>query len=111
MGEAGALVTAEEETTSGAPALREHGQEAKYDHRREGFTARLDTIQALVLLAKLPLLDRWNKERRTVAAAYSDGLAGVGDLALPPVPRGSEPGWHVYPVRTRERDRLAAFLG
>jgi dTDP-4-amino-4,6-dideoxygalactose transaminase len=110
MGDAGALVTNDDELARRARALREHGQEAKYDHRLEGFTARLDTLQALVLLAKLPLLDGWNEERRAAAAAYHDGLAGIGDLVLPPVPAGSEPVWHVYPVRTASRDRLAPYL-
>ena len=49
-------------------ALREHGQRAKYVHEREGYTARLDTIQAIVLLRKLPLLDGWNAERRSGGA-------------------------------------------
>jgi dTDP-4-amino-4,6-dideoxygalactose transaminase len=111
MGDAGALVTDDAGVESAARALREHGQERKYEHRVEGFTARLDTIQALVLRAKLPFLEAWNEERRAAAAAYRDGLAGVGDLVLPPVPPGSEPVWHVYPVRTASRERLATFLG
>src|SRR4029077_18349230 len=90
---------------------REHGQEEKYHHRLEGYTARLDTIQALVLLAKLPLLDGWNDERRTAARLYADGLADVGDLILPPVPEGSDPVWHVYAISSRTRERLETFLG
>jgi dTDP-4-amino-4,6-dideoxygalactose transaminase len=110
MGDAGALVTDDEQVARAARALREHGQEEKHRHLREVYTSRLDTIQALVLLEKLPFLDGWNAERRTAAAAYDEGLAGVGDLALPPVPTGSEPVWHVYALRTRAREPLAAFL-
>jgi len=110
MGDAGALVTNDDGVARAARALREHGQEAKYDHRLEGYTARLDTIQALVLRAKLRLLDGWNEQRRAAAAYYADGLDGVGDLTLPPVAPGSEPVWHVYPVRTRAREGLASFL-
>ena len=110
MGDAGALVTDDEELASSVEALREHGQRAKYHHELEGYTARLDTIQALVLLRKLPELERWNEERQTVARSYSSSLAGVGDLRLPPVPAGSDPVWHLYAVRTAAPQRLADFL-
>jgi dTDP-4-amino-4,6-dideoxygalactose transaminase len=110
FGDAGALVTDDEDVAAMVRALREHGQRRKYVHDLEGWTARLDTIQALVLLRKLPHLNRWNNERREVAAAYSERLEGVGDLRLPPVPEGSEPVWHIYAVRTAEPDALAGFL-
>lgn len=110
FGDAGALVTDEEELADRVRALREHGQSRKYVHDLEGWTARLDTIQAIVLLRKLPLLDRWNGQRRSVAVAYADRLEGIGDLRLPTVPEGSEPVWHIYAVRTADPDRLAGFL-
>jgi dTDP-4-amino-4,6-dideoxygalactose transaminase len=110
MGDAGALVTDDAELAARVRALREHGQRAKYVHELEGYTARLDTLQALVLSRKLPLLDGWNEERRAAAAFYTAELAGVGDLVLPPVPDGSDPVWHLYVVRTAEPDRLAAAL-
>ena len=80
MGDAGALVTTTPRWPQIARALREHGQTRKYHHEREGFTARLDTIQAIVLLHKLPLLDRWTEQRRAAAAAYREALDGIGDL-------------------------------
>jgi dTDP-4-amino-4,6-dideoxygalactose transaminase len=110
MGDAGALVTNDREIADRVRALREHGQRAKYRHESEGFTARLDTIQAAVLLLKLPLLEKWNEERREVARAYNAGLAGVGDLSLPPVPEGSNPVWHLYVIRTESPEQLATFL-
>jgi dTDP-3-amino-3,4,6-trideoxy-alpha-D-glucose transaminase len=110
MGDAGALVTNDEELATRVRALREHGQVAKYDHRWEGWTSRLDTIQALVLRTKLPHLDGWNDARRAVAARYLDGLAGVGDLVLPPIAAGSDPVWHLFVVRTELPDELARFL-
>jgi dTDP-4-amino-4,6-dideoxygalactose transaminase len=110
MGDAGALVTDDGKLAQTVRALREHGQTAKYRHELEGWTSRLDTIQALVLLHKLPRLDRWNEERRTLAASYSQLIAGVGDLRLPVVASGSEPVWHLYVIRTSRRDELAGFL-
>jgi len=110
MGDAGALVTTDPELAAIARALREHGQTRKYHHEREGFTARLDTIQAIVLLHKLPLLDGWTQERRAAAAAYSEGLEGVGDLVLPNIAEGSNPVWHLYVVRTEQPERMADFL-
>jgi dTDP-4-amino-4,6-dideoxygalactose transaminase len=110
MGDAGALVTDDEELAAQCRALREHGQRAKYEHDLEGYTARLDTFQALVLRHKLSLLEEWNGERRRAAAIYDEALDGVGDLRLPPVAPESEPGWHLYVVRTAEPETLAAFL-
>src|SRR5207247_2629916 len=109
-GDAGALVTSDDDLADSVVALREHGQRTKYRHELEGYTARLDTVQALVLLRKLPLLDAWNGERRAVAAQYDELLAGVGDLRLPPVADGSNPVWHLYPVWTERPEALAAFL-
>jgi dTDP-3-amino-3,4,6-trideoxy-alpha-D-glucose transaminase len=110
MGDAGALVTDDADLAAAVCALREHGQRVKYRHEREGYTARLDTFQAVVLKHKLAFLDDWNDERRALAAYYFESLDGVGDLRLPPVPSGSDPVWHVYAVRTDARDELAAFL-
>ena len=110
FGDAGALVTDDERLAEKVRALREHGQRAKYEHDFEGWTARLDTIQALVLLRKLPLLDGWNEQRRAVARGYAERLEGVGDLRLPPVPEGSRPVWHLYVVRTAKPTELAEFL-
>jgi dTDP-4-amino-4,6-dideoxygalactose transaminase len=82
-----------------------------YVHDVPGYTARLDTIQAVALLRKLPFLEDWNRQRQAAVRFYEQHLTGVGDLLLPPVPSGSEPVWHLYVVRTGEPERLAAFLG
>lgn len=110
FGDAGACVTNDAELVALLKALREHGQRRKYYHDFEGYTARLDTIQALILLQKLPLLAGWNEQRRAAARVYSQALSGVGDLVLPNIPEGSNPVWHLYVVRTPEPMKLAAFL-
>jgi dTDP-3-amino-3,4,6-trideoxy-alpha-D-glucose transaminase len=111
MGDAGALVTDDFELAKVARALREHGQYVKYEHALQGYTARLDTIQAAVLLRKLPLLDEWNRARTAAADLYCELLTGLGDLHLPPVPAGSHPVWHLFTVRTAHRQELSSFLG
>jgi len=110
FGDAGALVTDDGELADRVRALREHGQRHKYEHDYLGYTARLDTIQAAVLLRKLERLERWNDERRIAARFYAEHLAGVGDLVLPIVAEESEPAWHLYVVRTTNPGRLATSL-
>lgn len=111
VGDAGALVTNDEGLDRTVRALREHGQVAKYHHELEGYTARLDTVQAIALLLKLPHLDRGNDQRRTIATRYAEALEGVGDLTLHPVAPRSRPVWHLYTIRTSDPEALAATLG
>jgi dTDP-4-amino-4,6-dideoxygalactose transaminase len=110
MGDAGAVVCHDAQLAIRVRALREHGQVEKYRHRFEGYTARLDTLQAIVLLAKLPQLDAWNQQRRDIADFYARELRGVGDLVLPRQCEGSDPVWHLYVVRTESPDALARYL-
>ena len=110
MGDAGALVLDDDGAASRARALREHGQTGPYRSDYVGLTSRLDTLQALVLLRKLPHLARWNAERAQAASFYDEALRGIGDLRLPArVARGKHV-WHVYQVRTRDPDALGAYL-
>jgi dTDP-4-amino-4,6-dideoxygalactose transaminase len=108
-GDAGALVTDDEGIEASVRSLREHGQRRKYEHEAIGWTARLDTIQAAVLLRKLPLLDQWNEQRRALAMLYDEALAGVGDLVLPDVTDAGQV-WHLYVVRTSNPAGLGAHL-
>jgi dTDP-4-amino-4,6-dideoxygalactose transaminase len=110
FGDAGALITSREDLADAARALREHGQRRKYEHELEGYTARLDTIQALVLLRKLPLLDGWNEERRSAARFYVETLEGVGDIRVPHVPEGSDPVWHLFVIHTSRPVELGRYL-
>ena len=71
--------------------------------------SRLDPLQAAILRVKLGVLDEWTERRRAVAAAYAEGLADAG-LTLPHVPDWAEPAWHLYVVRSPDRDALQARL-
>jgi len=110
MGDAGALTTDDERLAATMRSLREHGQRRKYRHTEEGYTARLDTIQAAVLLRKLPHLDGWNDDRRRIAGLYQSALEGIGDLRVPYAAPGSVPVWHLFVARTADPGALASFL-
>jgi dTDP-4-amino-4,6-dideoxygalactose transaminase len=110
MGDAGAVVTDDEHVADRVRMLREHGQREKHRHEVVGWTGRMDAFQAAVLARKLPRLAEWNAQRRQVAAAYAELLAGIGDLALPAVAADSEHVWHLYVVRTADPESLADHL-
>jgi dTDP-4-amino-4,6-dideoxygalactose transaminase len=110
MGDAGALVTDDGELAAWTRALRVHGETQKYHHEYVGYTARLDTIQAIVLLEKLPLLEEWNQQRRAAARFYSSALSAIEGLRLPNEAPRSEGVWHLYVVRSPDPERLAEFL-
>ena len=109
-GDGGAATTSDGALADRMATLRNYGSRVKYRHEELGENSRLDTIQAAVLSVKLAHLDGWNAARRRIAAAYSSGLSGVGDLILPAVPAHMEPVWHLYVVRTARRDALLAHL-
>jgi dTDP-4-amino-4,6-dideoxygalactose transaminase len=113
-GDAGAVVTDDEELAAHVRLLGAHGSSTKYQHSHIGFNSRLDTLQAVVLRAKLSRLHEWNAERRAAAARYDDLLGGTAGLRLPVTLPGNEHVWHLYVVRVDDRDgvlRQARDLG
>jgi dTDP-4-amino-4,6-dideoxygalactose transaminase len=109
MGDGGAVTTNDPKVAEGVRTLGRYGFDAPHSLVRRGVNSRLDPLQAAILAAKLPHLDRWTERRRGVAAAYRDGLAGT-PLVLPWAPDWADPAWHLYVVRTEQRDGLAAWL-
>ena len=109
-GDAGAVVTSSEEIAGRLRKLRNWGSEIKYHHPEIGFNSRLDTLQAVVLSAKLKRLDAWNEARRRAAARYDELLAGVPGVELPKTLPGNEHVWHLYVVRVARRDEVLAKL-
>lgn len=109
-GDAGAVLSDDPELAARVRRLRQYGSERKYEHPEAGFNSRLDTLQAVVLRAKLTRLASWNALRREAAARYDDLLAGVPGLVLPRTLPGNEHVWHLYTVRVPERDRLLGVL-
>jgi dTDP-4-amino-4,6-dideoxygalactose transaminase len=109
-GDGGAVVTSDAERAARVRRLRNYGGEGKYEHLEPGFNSRLDTVQAVVLLAKLARLAEWNEARRKAAARYDALLEGAPGLVRPAVLPGNEHVYHLYVVRVPERDRLLARL-
>jgi dTDP-4-amino-4,6-dideoxygalactose transaminase len=110
MGDGGAVTTNDSELADRLRVLRNYGSRVKYKNEVQGFNSRLDPMQAAVLSVKLRHLDAWNARRKAVAAQYLQGLAGA-DLALPQVPRWADPVWHLFVIRSRDRDDLRRRLG
>jgi len=109
-GDAGAVGTNSEQIAVSIEALRNHGSRTRYEHPTLGFNCRLDTLQAVVLNAKLARLDRWNSARRTAANRYDQMLADVSGVIRPSRRDGNEHVWHLYVVRVPERDRVLSAL-
>ena len=109
LGDAGAITTNDAALAERVALLRNYGSREKYVNEEAGVNSRLDPIQAAVLRVKLKHLDDWADRRRAVAAAYSTGLTET-QLILPHVPDWAEPAWHLYVVRTPEREALQGRL-
>jgi len=103
-GEAGLVVTDDDAMAHRVRRLRNHAQTEPYVHGELGFNARMDAIQALVLSHKLPHLERWTAQRRALALRYRAALADLPLLL--PITRGGDHVFHMFVIRTPERDRL-----
>ena len=108
-GEGGAVVTSNAEYARMMRVLRDWGQEKKYEHRYKGFNYRMDGIQGAILRVKLRHLEAWTEARRSRAALYDGMLAGAG-VQTPTVRRGVRHVYHVYTIRTPERERYRRLL-
>ena len=110
FGEAGAVVTGDEEMAQKIRMIRDHGQAQKYFHDIEGYNGRLDAIQAAVLRIKLKRLQDWNRSRRNNAARYTDRLQGVPGITLPVEAGFAESVYHLYVILADNRDGLQKYL-
>ena len=111
MGDAGMILTDDDDTAERCRSIRVHGmgrQRYYYDH--VGYTSRMDEVQAAFLRVKLRRLAAWNARRGEVAAAYLDALSGLDSLTLPALIEGNESTWHQFAVTTPHRDALMLHL-
>jgi dTDP-4-amino-4,6-dideoxygalactose transaminase len=108
-GEGGAVTTNNPEHTRIINMLRDWGAERKYHHELKGYNYRMEGFQGAILRVKLRYLEGWTDMRREHARVYSELLAG-GDVTVPAVRPDSKPVWHVYGIRTKDRQALQQSL-
>ena len=109
-GDGGMMVAQDDAVAARLRSLRLHGGTREYFHDEVGTNSRLDSMQAAVLLAKLPHLADWNARRRTLAARYAEAFAGHPAITVPATDAANEHTWHQYTIRAERRDALAAHL-
>ncbi len=109
-GDAGAALTGSADTAARMRMIRDHGSPAKYQHEVVGVNSRLDTLQAVVLSAKLRRLAGWNAARQAAAARYDELLSSCDSVVRPRTLDGNEHVWHLYVVRVPDRDRVLKEL-
>ena len=109
LGDAGAAVTNKKEVAEKIRALGNYGSDYKYHHIYQGNNSRLDELQAAFLSAKLPLLDKMNRERQKIAKRYLEGIQNP-QIILPTIIDDVEPVWHIFGIRCKNRDELENYL-
>ena len=109
-GDAGAVLTNDADLARRCRLMINHGSAVRYVHETFGFNSRLDTIQAVVLSAKLRRLADANGQRRAAADRYAALLDGLDQVLVPRAVPGNEHVWHLYVIQVQDRDRVLAHL-
>lgn len=107
-GDAGCAVTNDDRLADWMATFARHG--GKGEHVMEGINSRMDGLQGAVLNAKLPHLPAWTEARRVVAARYDELLGGLAGVTTPMVGADRDHVYHLYVIRTEERDMLRKHL-
>lgn len=109
LGDAGAITTNDEELYINLKAYRNYGSHKKYENIYKGVNSRLDEIQAAILSVKLDFLDDENNHRRKIAQYYLENIKN-DKVILPKIDLDSQHVWHVFVIRTDNRDKLQKYL-
>jgi dTDP-4-amino-4,6-dideoxygalactose transaminase len=109
FGDAGAIVTDNVEIAEKIKMLRNYGSQKKYQNKIEGINSRLDEIQASLLNVKLKHYNELRKQREKIANRYLSEITNPR-VELPEIRKGSDHVWHLFEIRTAERDKLQAYL-
>ncbi|MEA2972498.1 MAG: hypothetical protein QOG82_956 [Actinomycetota bacterium] len=110
FGDAGAVTTHDQIVADRVRRMRNHGGESRNTSDELGWNSRLDTLQAIVLSAKLAHLDDWNRQRAAAARRYDELLAGVDGVVPPHTLPGNQHVWHIYVVQVPDRDEVLQVL-
>ena len=106
FGDGGMIVTSDQAVYEQTLMLRDYGRKGRYEHKIKGFNSRLDTIQAVVLSAKLKHLDEWNELRRRKAALYNERLKNVDGVRIPVTKKDRTHVFQTYAVCVANRDKI-----
>ncbi len=109
LGDGGAVLTRDAELAQRIHTLRNYGSTKKYQHEALGVNSRLDELQAAFLRVKLKHLSQWNQQRRQIAKWYGEALQ-ASHLTLPKPSADMSPVWHLYVVRSLQRNALHTYL-
>ncbi len=110
LGDAGAITTNHEELANKIKILRNYGSQKKYHNEVIGHNMRLDEIQAAFLTVKLNRLLDWTKKRQEIASWYDEYLKNLMGVTLPKIAKGATHVYHLYVIRSNERDELQHHL-
>ena len=110
LGDAGAITTDNEELANRIKTLRNYGSSVKYYNDEIGYNNRLDELQAAFLRVKLNYLQDWTNQRKEIAQWYKEYLQNRNDLALPYVHENADHVYHLFVVRTANREQLQEEL-
>lgn len=107
-GDAGAIVTDDDELAEKAGMFANHGRKEKYNHEFEGINSRLDGLQAAILDVKLKHLENWTERKRSIAKMYDESLKDV--VITPAVLPDVRHVYHLYVIRIKNRNKVREFL-
>ena len=110
FGEAGIVTSNNKKIIEKIEILRNHGQDKQYSYQMEGYNARMDNLQAVVLRTKLAYLDQWNEKRRKISACYSAGLKNCLQIQTPQIPEKYKSVFYLYPVLAEKVHQLHNYL-
>lgn len=109
-GDAGCIITNNDELAKKMKMFANHGALVKHQHQIEGINSRLDSLQAAILSAKLPHVKKWTDDRIRNANWYNKHLAGIPQIVTPKVRPSSKHSFHLYVIRAEKRNELAEWL-
>jgi dTDP-4-amino-4,6-dideoxygalactose transaminase len=110
FGDAGCVITRQDQLAERVRRLANHGGLSKDDHLIEGFNSRMDTMQAAILNVKLKYIAEWNTRRIKNAHLYFENLSGIKSIALPELRKNTVHTFHLFVIRVKQRDELKSFL-
>jgi len=109
-GDAGAIISNDDEFAIKARMFANHGSLIKHEHEFEGINSRMDGMQAAILSAKLPYIHEWNQKRHINSLLYNELLADVDGVVTPKIRSNTKHVFHLYVIRTQKRDELQNHL-